>query len=69
MSNFIEVINNSPETAPSKRLDKWSKNGEFPKTTTGIAIARSIGIPQMREKCPLFNSWLERFESLQGEQP
>jgi hypothetical protein len=63
-----EAINNSPETAPSKRLDRWSKNGKFPKTTTGIAIAHSIGISQMRKKCPLFNAWLERFENLQGEQ-
>jgi Domain of unknown function (DUF4276) len=58
-----EAINNSPQTAPSKRLDKWA-NGKFGKTTTGIAIAQEIGIPKMREKCPLFNAWLEQFEAL-----
>ncbi|SFN79054.1 DUF4276 family protein [Xenorhabdus japonica] len=59
-----ESINNSPQTAPSKRLEKWSANGTFGKTTTGIAIAEKIGIPKMREKCPLFNEWLCRFEIL-----
>lgn len=29
-----EAINNSPQTAPSKRLDRWSRNGKFAKTTT-----------------------------------
>ncbi|WP_415519609.1 MAG: DUF4276 family protein [Desulfovibrio aminophilus] len=60
-----EAINNSPETAPSKRLDKWSLNGKFPKTTIGIAIAREIGIPAMRDMCPLFNEWLSTFENIQ----
>jgi len=60
-----EAINNSPETAPSKRLDKWSRNDKFPKTTMGIAIARKIGIEKIREKCQLFNTWIETFEHLQ----
>jgi hypothetical protein len=63
-----EAINNSPVTAPSKRLDGWSRNGKFPKTTTGIAVARSIGIQKMREQCPLFDAWLQRFEAIVGRQ-
>lgn len=59
-----EAINNDPVRAPSKRLDAWSKNGKFRKTTTGIAIAREIGIIKIREKCPLFNSWLKTFEDM-----
>lgn len=51
-----ENINNSPATAPSKRLEKW--NGRYGKTTAGIAIASAIGIEKMREKCPLFDTWL-----------
>ena len=39
-----EAVNNSRHTAPSKRLDGWSENGKFAKTTKGIAIARAIGI-------------------------
>lgn len=61
-----EEINNSPETAPSKRLDKWCSNGRFPKTTVGIAIVRSIGVSSLREKCPLFNAWLESLEAIVG---
>ncbi len=60
-----EAINNSFETAPSKRLDSWAKNGKFPKIRTGISIAQAIGIPKMREKCPLFNEWLIEFETIQ----
>ncbi|MCG3472488.1 DUF4276 family protein [Xenorhabdus bovienii] len=59
-----ESINNSPQTAPSKRLERWSPNRAFAKTTTGITIAEKIGIPKMREKCPLFNEWLCKLEAL-----
>jgi len=58
-----EAINNSPITAPSKRLNAWS-NGKFLKTITGITVARKIGIPKMREQCPLFDGWLRRFEAI-----
>lgn len=61
-----EAINNGKETAPSKRLDRWSANGKFAKTTSGISIAQQIGIPQMRDQCPLFNTWLAQFETLVG---
>ena len=60
-----EKINNSPHTAPSKRLDVLSIRKKFKKTTQGIAIASDIGIDEMREKCPQFNFWLNRLESLQ----
>lgn len=59
-----EAINNSRETAPSKRLNCWSKRGKFAKTTAGIAIAKAIGIPTMREKCPVFNKWIATFEEI-----
>ncbi len=60
-----EAINNNPQTAPSRRLDSWTVNGKFPKTTTGIAIARKIGIKKMRNRCPLFNAWLQTLETIQ----
>jgi hypothetical protein len=59
-----EKINNSPQTAPSKRLDILSQRGKFKKITDGIAIAKQIGIERMREKCPQFDKWLNRLESL-----
>jgi hypothetical protein len=57
-----EAVNNNPETAPSKRLDAWSHNGKFPKTTTGVTIARQIGIPKIRTICPIFDNWLTIIE-------
>jgi len=62
-----EAINNSPHTAPSKRLDQWSRNGKFAKTTTGMAVAQKIGITKMRQMCPLFNNWIDTFETIVGE--
>jgi len=59
-----EAINNSSETAPSKRLDTLLLPHKFKKTTTGIAIAEAIGIPKMREKCPNFNTWISSLEKL-----
>lgn len=57
-----ERINNSPQTAPSKRLEKWcqDKKPPYKKTITGITIAQKIGIDKMRRACPLFNQWLEQ---------
>ena len=57
-----EKINNSPETAPSKRLEKLYDR--YKKTNTGINIARAIGIDKMREQSPLFDNWLIRIEKL-----
>ncbi len=57
-----EQINDSPMTAPSKRLHALSPS--FKKTSTGIAIAKEIGLDIMREKCPLFDQWLSRIEQL-----
>ena len=57
-----EQINNHYETKPSKRLEELSSR--FKKTTTGISIATEIGIPKMREACPLFNNWVTTLEQL-----
>lgn len=57
-----ENINDSPQTAPSKRLEQLS--ARFKKTITGIAIAEAIGISKIRETCPIFNSWLTTIEQL-----
>ena len=62
--NDPEKINNSPETAPSKRLEKLSRR--FKKTSTGITAARKIGIEKMRGQCKVFNDWITRLESIAG---
>ena len=58
-----EQINNSPITAPSKRLMQWKP--DYSKTTDGILIAIKIGLDSMRFKCPLFVEWLTAIEQLQ----
>lgn len=57
-----ERVNNSRETAPSKRLLSWMCN--YKKTVTGIEIARDIGLKKIREMCPVFNRWISTLESL-----
>ncbi|NTW84487.1 MAG: DUF4276 family protein [Chlorobiaceae bacterium] len=57
-----ENINDSPVTAPSKRLKGLSDR--FRKTSTGIGIAQAIGLEKMREQCTLFNEWLTVIENL-----
>ena len=57
-----EDINNSQVTAPSKRLKNLSSS--FNKVSTGIDIAKTIGIGEMRDNCPLFNAWVTKLESL-----
>lgn len=56
-----ECINNNPSTAPSKRLEGWMER--YKKTVTGIVIAEEIGLDKIREKCPVFNSWVSELES------
>ncbi len=63
--NDIEKINNSRETAPSKRIYKW--NPAYRKTTDGIMLSSEIGIERMRLASPLFNSWLIKLERLTEE--
>lgn len=57
----LERINNSRETAPSKRLEKWMP--AYKKTVNGIPIAAEIGIEQMRSSVPLFDKWLRELEA------
>lgn len=56
-----EAINDSTETAPSKRL---IHNTNYRKTTHGPNIALDIGVEELRRKCPGFDVWLNRLESL-----
>ncbi len=57
-----ENINDSPISAESKRLEALSDR--FKKTTTGITIAREIGLQKLRDTCPIFNEWLVKIEQL-----
>ena len=57
-----EDINNSPATAPSKRLE--ALDSSYDKVDAGVEVARAIGIDNIRAKCPHFNAWLEKLEAL-----
>jgi len=57
-----EKINDSPQTAPSKRLESTP----YRKITHGPDIANKIGLNVLREKCTGFDEWLNKLEALQA---
>jgi hypothetical protein len=58
-----EDINDSPATAPSKRLYAIFGRG-YSKTEHGPLIAQKIGLTTIRKECPLFSGWLVSLEQL-----
>jgi hypothetical protein len=55
-----EEINDSPLTAPSKRiLDVYPR---YEKPLMGTLAALEIGLDAIRQECPLFRAWLGRLE-------
>lgn len=61
-----EEINNSRETAPSKRILKIFPEGSYSKTEHGPLIAESIGIDAIRAKCPAFSEWVGELQAWGG---
>lgn len=59
--NDLEGINNSKETAPSKRIEK---NATYIKTQHAPKILQEIGLPKIRKKCQGFNEWITQLEKL-----
>lgn len=57
-----EHIDNSRETAPSKRILNTCKCYE--KVLHGSLIALDIGLDNIRRECPLFDTWIRRLEAL-----
>jgi hypothetical protein len=55
-----EEINDSPVTAPSKRVEELVSGYEKPLLGTLAAIR--IGLATIRRECPHFRDWLERLE-------
>lgn len=60
-----EEINDSPETAPSKRIKKLDPS--YNKELFGNIVALGIGLSKMRDECPHFASWLQKLESIKLE--
>ena len=57
-----EYINNSSDTAPSKRIGKIIEG--YAKVRDGTIVAENIGIACMAEKCEHFGSWITKIVSM-----
>jgi hypothetical protein len=57
-----ENINDSPLTAPSKRILQLMP--EYNKVVQGTLIASDIGLDQIRAKCVHFDGWVQNLERL-----
>lgn len=57
-----EHINDSPQTAPSKRI--LNVFDAYDKPRHGAIAAGQIGLAGIRGQCPLFDAWIGRLESL-----
>lgn len=58
-----ELINNSPKTAPSKRIImavEENKKAHYNKPKTGRYVTKNVGIDELRERCKHFNEWIEK---------
>ena len=71
LNGILRRFNGAPESintdaSPSCRLmEVFSNNGyRYSKTRMGLIVAKNIGIPRMREKCPHFDQWVSRLESI-----
>jgi len=61
-NNNPELINEGPQTAPSKRI--LSLCDSYDKVDDGILILKEIGLKKLRTECSHFNEWLLILENL-----
>ncbi len=59
-----EMIDDDPQSAPSKRLSRLFSDFGRSKSTIGPLLAEWIGLPVIRAKCPHFDAWLTMLEAL-----
>ncbi len=59
-----EEINDSQETAPSKRVEDLMPGYEKP--LLGILAVLEMGLFRIRAECPHFNAWISQLESRAG---
>ena len=57
-----EYINDSPETAPSKRINELVPG--YHKPDDGIQAVKDIGLDAIRGQCRHFRGWLRHLENL-----
>ncbi len=56
-----EEINERPEFAPSKQIEKLFP--DYRKTVHGPMTAKRIGLERIRAECPHFNEWMGKLEA------
>jgi hypothetical protein len=59
-----ELIDDGPQSAPSKRIAAQFPDYEDAKSALGPQVAELIGLDVIRAKCPHFAAWLTKLESL-----
>lgn len=59
-----ELINDGPQTAPSKRIIAQFPDYGRAKSTFGPQLAERIGLQSIRSQCQHFHKWLTKLESL-----
>lgn len=57
-----EHINTNPQRAPAKQLENLIAPRKYRKRRDGIVIAQKVGLSAMRQRCQLFNAWVEQLE-------
>lgn len=57
-----EHINNSPATAPSKRLEALIPN--YAKVKNGALLSKNIGIDTLLKECKHFADWVEKIRNI-----
>ena len=55
-----EEVNDSADTAPSKRVG--SLYDGYQKPLMGVLAAEAVGLDTIRRECPLFDNWIKRLE-------
>lgn len=61
--NNPEKINNSPVTAPSKRIIKaFELKHHYDKPKSGEFVTSKVGISGLKEQCLHFKEWIEKLE-------
>lgn len=67
--NNPEKINNSPATAPSKRIIKsFESKHHYNKPKSGELVTGKVGISSLKEKCLHFREWIESLEKIAIEE-
>lgn len=67
-----ELINNSPETAPSKRIIaaiEGKQKYNYNKPRSGAVVTSAIGLPVLMQSCRHFREWIENILTIINPPP